>query len=334
MHYPALDACLVASLALLGAGIILKGRACHPLRAGGWALFGIYWAAQFPYWLAKDETINMLGTGAALPLFLYIAYHEFRSWKWDDEYEPLRYLAAACFAATLPYFVVEAVPAFSAAVVWAVSAQTTWLINALTGAGYSIASVSLNGNPPFYHANDSEVTAYFIHSGIASRVSVILPCTALQAILAAFAFIAAAPSTRKNRARALLVVVPSIYIINLFRNAFVIYATDFQIFGAGTFDLAHGIIGKIVISMTALVVLMVVAFLMVPEFYDCINGAFELPWRNAPGHDYKGNIGRLLGGKGRDSSGKGEKGGPKTGAGTESGDGGISGEPGSPDEKA
>jgi hypothetical protein len=42
-------------------------------------------------------------------------------------------------------------------------------------------------------------------------------------------------------------------------------------------------------------VLMLVAFWMLPELYLNINGLFELPWRKGPGHDWRANVGRLLG---------------------------------------
>jgi archaeosortase A (PGF-CTERM-specific) len=302
---------LFASVLLLGAGFLHKKNKCHIIRAAGWVAFGIYWYWQFPFWLAKGETLNMLGTIGALPVFLYLGYHEYLSWKWKDEYEPLRFLAGACFFASAIYFVIETVPAISSVIISAVADQTSSLINMFTGAGYHVTSIDLNGNSPWYMTTENDVTAHLAYRGGESSVSIILPCTGIQAIAAAFAFLVSVRASRRIRLKAVLVIIPTIYIVNLFRNAFVVYAADSMMFGDATMDIAHGIIGKFLITMTTLVVLLVVAFMIVPEFYDCLNGVFDLPWRRAPGHDYKKFIGRLLGGAG---DGRRKKGGPKGGA--------------------
>jgi len=52
-------------------------------------------------------------------------------------------------------------------------------------------------------------------------------------------------------------------------------------------------------SFAALIILVLVAFIQVPELYEDINGLFELPWRKGPKHDYMKFVGRLYGDKGR-----------------------------------
>jgi len=297
MHSDALDLLLVASLVFIGAGFFYRKNECHVIRAAGWALFGLYWFGQFPYWIAKDEGINALGTGAALPVFCFLAFHEYLSYRWNEEYEPLRFLAGACFFASAGFFIIEKIPAISVVFIYLVATQTAWLINVFTPAGYYVSSIDMNGNSLWYLNTNNDVTAYFRHGDVMSTVTIILACTGIQAIVASVAFLASTRSERKRRAKAVLLIVPAVYIVNLFRNALVIYSTDFSVLGPSTFDIVHGIIGKIVISMTTLVILMVAAFIIVPEFYESINGAFELPWRRTPGHDYKKYIGRLLGGR-------------------------------------
>ncbi len=84
--------------------------------------------------------------------------------------------------------------------------------------------------------------------------------------------------------------IPTVWLVNLFRNAMVMILVHKQ--GVDTFDFAHNILGK-GLSLVALVILIVAAFLMVPELYEDINGLFELPWRRGPDHDYLRFVGRL-----------------------------------------
>jgi exosortase/archaeosortase len=82
--------------------------------------------------------------------------------------------------------------------------------------------------------------------------------------------------------------------VNLFRNAIVIILVHEN--GFDYFDFAHNVIGK-GLSLVSLIILVLVAFIQVPELYEDINGLFELPWRKGPKHDYMKFVGRLYGEK-------------------------------------
>ena len=58
------------------------------------------------------------------------------------------------------------------------------------------------------------------------------------------------------------------------------------------FELVHNWYGK-TLSLGVLLVLIFVAFRLLPELYLNINGLFELPWRKRPRHDYQKFVGRL-----------------------------------------
>ncbi len=66
--------------------------------------------------------------------------------------------------------------------------------------------------------------------------------------------------------------------------------------GMEVFDFAHNTIGK-GMSLVALILLIIMAFIRIPEMYEDINGLFELPWRRGPKHDYLKFVGRLYGDK-------------------------------------
>ncbi|UCD92372.1 MAG: exosortase/archaeosortase family protein, partial [Methanobacteriota archaeon] len=121
---------------------------------------------------------------------------------------------------------------------------------------------------------------------VPSTVRMVLACTALQGMAVAGSFILLGWESWKRKAAVLgLVLVPT-YLVNLGRNALVIHLCDVQ---GMTFNLAHGVIGKS-ISLVTLVVLVVVAFILLPSLYENIVGVMDLPWRRGPNHQYKDRV--------------------------------------------
>src|SRR3990170_4313871 len=196
----ALDVLLFAGLVLFGVGAYWRDRRCHLARAAAWALFGAFWFAQVPAFLNSGDPVNSLGAAVALPVFLFLAYHETLSYKWDEEYQPLRFLAVGAFWAAGIYFVVDRVPAISGGLIDLVANHTVVLRNVVV----------------IYFYNEAGDAWEFVHNA----------------------------------------------------------------YGKG-------------LSFLVLIVLMLVAFWLLPELYLNINGLFELPWRKRPGHDYRRFVGRL-----------------------------------------
>jgi archaeosortase A (PGF-CTERM-specific) len=276
---------LFASIALLGIGYFWKKRLAHIIRAFGWILFGVFWTVQAPYYVSEGDAINAIATGGSLIAFSFLGYHEYLSYKWNEEYEPLRFFAGVAFFAALIYFIVAKIPLFSGALIKVVTDQTVWLSN-IGGGSYISGAIDYAGNPLWYKTNLEEITVPVI----GANIDIILACTAIEAMAVAFSVVACTHAHRMKRLKVLALLLPTIYIVNLLRNATVIYLVS----GLGwDFDFAHAYIGK-TISLVTLFVLLLVVFVILPELYDNINGIFELPWRRAPNHDHKKYIGRLM----------------------------------------
>jgi archaeosortase A (PGF-CTERM-specific) len=100
------------------------------------------------------------------------------------------------------------------------------------------------------------------------RVEIILGCTGIQSIAIMLGVAAAVPTDIKQKALAFLIIAPTIYFLNLLRNAFVIMAYTEQWFpywpevagngevGYESFFWAHNVIAE----MTALVILVMIAY--------------------------------------------------------------------------
>lgn len=282
------DIFLLVGFLALGAGFLWRNRRAHLLRSIGWAVFAVFWIVQVPGYISIDDLLNVLGSVAAFAIFLYLGYHEYLSFKWDDEYEPLRFVAGAAFVASTIYFVFDRIPQLSAWLIETVTQHTAGFLGIL-GMTYSAGPANLAGNPLWYRTNGEEIFAPLLNSSGQPVVEIVLACTAIQGLAIAAAMILSVREPPKRKAIAFLVVIPATYITNLVRNVVVIYFFDVQ---HVQFELVHGYWGK-GLAVAVLVVLVVFSFWILPELYVNINGLFELPWRKGPKHDYKKYVGRL-----------------------------------------
>jgi len=274
MAYLALELLNAAALIAMGIGFFWKDRRCHLLRAFAWTALGIHWVAKVPEYYAHSDAVNGLGAALALPIFLFLAYHEYRSYQWNDEYPPLRFVAGALFLAGTGYLIIGHVPIVRQLIIESVAYQSVWLANVF-GYDFGVGMVT---------------TEFTTLTGV--PIQIILDCTAVQAFLVAGSFLFGCRGDWKRRLKALLIISPFIHLVNISRNAIVIILVYNN--GADYFDFAHNYIGK-TLSIVTLVILILLAFKIVPELYEDINGMFELPWRKGPKHNYLQFVGRLYG---------------------------------------
>ena len=119
------------------------------------------------------------------------------------------------------------------------------------------------------------------------RVEIILACTGIQSIAIMLGVAAAVPTTLRQKVYAFLIVAPTIYILNLFRNVFVIIAYTDQWFpyypqiagngeiGYESFFWAHNVIAEV----TALIVLVFIAyglFTLIPRLGTFADELYQL----------------------------------------------------------
>jgi archaeosortase A (PGF-CTERM-specific) len=111
------------------------------------------------------------------------------------------------------------------------------------------------------------------------RVEIILACTGIQAIAILLGVAAAVPTTWRQKVLAFLLIVPPVYILNLFRNTGVIIAYSAQWFrwlpdisqspeyGYSSFFWAHNIIAEC-LALVFLIVLAYELFRLIPALAD------------------------------------------------------------------
>ncbi len=242
----------------------------HHMRIVGYIALGIFWVGEAPYFFSISDNVNAVLCLLGLPLFIYFAYHESLSFKWDEDPEVMRFLAGGISIAMLIYYSIQRVPIAAGALIKVVADQTAWLGN-LMGYEFTAMGIDYAGNPLFYRINHEEIRVSIRGSGVA----IIFACTALQTLAPAFSLIATTTAEVVRKAKALLIVLPTIYIANLGRNLLVIYLT---IEGITSFEVAHHQVAKIG-SVLVLIILMLIVFEMMPKFHDNIISVISLPKR-------------------------------------------------------
>jgi archaeosortase A (PGF-CTERM-specific) len=301
LGYLLLEALFVAGMGLFGLGFLWRGRkagpallqdeAKHLYRAAGWVAFGLYWFALFPGYAAEGDLINALGTAVALPVFLFLAYHETLSWRWREEYEPLRFLCGAAFIATVVYFAFDRLIPLSAWYIDVVANHSAGMLG-LLGERYAVGPADLAGNLGWYRSNGAEVAVPLLDPAAGNRpvVDIVLACTAIQAFAVAAALIFSTRDPPRRKLLAAGLISPITYVMNLLRNTVVVHYYYAQ---GQDFDLVHSGLGK-GLSLVVTAVLLLLAFYLLPELYIMLNGLYDLPWRTRPGWDYRANVGTLF----------------------------------------
>lgn len=301
-----LEGLFITGMVLFGLGFLWRGRARgargswlarlreddtkHLFRAGGWAAFGFYWFALFPQYAFADDFLNALGTAVALPIFLFLAWHEVLSYRWREEYEPLRFLCGAAFFASLIYFVFDRIPPLSGAYIQVVAQHTIGMLGFLNER-FTTGPIDFVGNTGWYRGNSGEISVSILDPvAQGTVVQIVLACTAIQAFAIAAALIFSTRDPPKRKALAVALIFPATYVMNLVRNTVVIH---YYYTRGEDFDLVHSWYGK-GLSLIVTAVLLLLAFYLLPELFVMLSGLYDLPWRKAPGWDYRSSVGSLF----------------------------------------
>ena len=289
---------VVSSLLLLTTGYFLSSRehiylgkrfpaaVGHKLNIVGWLCLGFFSWLQVEHYIIIKDPINALFCAAAVPFFGYLAYHEYQSILWNVKYDPLRWLAAMTVVAGGIYFFVERVPLLSGWLIHLIAEQSIWILNVLD-IETTLGALDYGEGSRWYRPTSEHQEVRVSVEGEswqhvdAPTVNIVLACTALQSMIIFVGGVICTKAPYDRRFYAFLATVPPIYILNLIRNAGVIWLTYEHVWGDDTFFWAHAVIGKVG-SLIALIFLAIAVFHFLPEMQDSILGVIDLPLREAP----------------------------------------------------
>lgn len=294
-----------------------RGRLTPLFRAAGSGLFGLYWlfTAQ-EILLGKDpDIINGVISALGGVLFLFIAFQLYLDHRFEEDTRSIEWLLRMSAMTGAFYFVSEHVHAFQGGMIYIV-AHLTYFVLRIFGFEVSIQSgfPSRIGEGLMITSADPTDT----------MIMIVFECTAALALFLFTAAIIATRtdrgewlpwarnelhrtkgdpsllvksrrwgllniirlSDRGRKTRAFLMVVPLIFVVNIFRNVGVILAVHGDIMD---FYTAHNIVAK-VLSLLMMMFLTWVLFENLPELQENMVGLFDLRKRFKKGMIKNGRV--------------------------------------------
>ncbi|MGA2161132.1 MAG: archaeosortase A [Methanoregula sp.] len=240
---------------------LIPGRHRKYAAITGWVFIVIFLFAALPEYFSEDNFLYPLMAVLSVP-FLFITIKYLLA-----ENTAVLHLSRAAAVAFLIYAPFTYLPVAGDWLISTVVGEIVWLLNLLN---YPVSLDTWN---------------IITQNGF--RVEIILACTGIQSIAIMLGVAAAVTTTLRQKLYAFLLVAPTIYILNLFRNVFVIMAYTGQWFpyfpdiagngelGYESFFWAHNVIAE----MLALVVLIVIAyglFTLIPQLGTFADELYQL----------------------------------------------------------
>ena len=237
----------------------------------GWTCIVLSLFAELPHYFSQNNFLYPTMAALSLPFLLITAQHLLHE---DERVMNLSRAAAVAFIIYAPF---EFIPALSDWLISIVVGQVIWVLGLLN------FPVSLD--------------AWNIIINNAFRVEIILGCTGIQSIAIMLGVAAAVPTTLRQKVLAFLLIAPTIYILNLLRNAFVIMAYTEQWFpywpeiasngefGYESFFWAHNVIAEL-LALVFLVLIAYGLFLIIPRLGSFADDLYQL---------YAGEVRRAFG---------------------------------------
>ena len=252
----------------------------------GWPMIGLHFYMDVPYYVEIQDPVLILMTAAGLPLTIAVSAWDGRNISQGIEDEALIWARGAIALSTGPYLIMAHVPIFNVIAVWI----TAWSANtflAFSGHdGYVIGAMLVDTGTTDvlwseWQGNRWILTTQLGDAGFHAplldqtsgqpTVSFVMACSAAQSMavfIGALFAIRTAPWQR--RMRALLVTVPTIFVLNTFRNAGIVWLhvtyPQWELLGVTMFDFAHSYAAKAG-SLFAMFLMALVLFDLLPEMH-------------------------------------------------------------------
>ena len=259
-----------------------KQGAVRPAQAG-WVLVGFYFFTQAWTYLDHDDPILTVMAALTLPLSCWAAW-------WEHHAKGRRREAIVWARGTVafaggPYLLISYVPYLSVLAIWFVASQSALFLGFATGTDIQLGTTWVNdpaervawedwtGNRWFATDFTGEYafqTELLLANGETIGINFVLACTAIQSMVLFIGAIAVLDLSWKRRVRALLLILPTIHVLNVFRNAGLIWMhmtyTEWTFWGLSVFEFGHSYVARFV-SLFAMFLLALIMFEMLPSMH-------------------------------------------------------------------
>lgn len=249
----------IALLFLLIFVVLKESERKRTIGSIGWILFSLYWLTTVEHFLEIVDYFNVVLVCLMSGFCILVAYF-IKTYK-GEKYETLSLVTKVTALTCIIYFPFANIGVLNSGII----TVTTIISNSLL----NLMGVSSELNPPY------------ILTG-ALKIEIILACTAIESIALFTGVILGVKAPKDRKLKGFMVSVPVIYLLNLFRNAIVIYFTKNETFawfvnrfGQTHFYWAHHVFAKIG-SFIALIAIAYAVFTILPEVLDMIEDLYNL----------------------------------------------------------
>jgi archaeosortase A (PGF-CTERM-specific) len=278
---------------LIGAiGLCLLGASFHGSQKEfskwtavmGWPLIGLFFYLYSGYFVEIADPVLIIMTASALPAGVAMSVWESR--PEEEVSETLVWLRGCVVWSMVPYYLVYGIPELNMISVQFTALSAELLLEFSGVGGYEVGHMMIErSSGPEIPVSEWEGNRWLLSEPLGEGgffapmisddgeevVYFVLACSALQSMAVFIGAIVALNSVHwKRRARALLVAIPTIHILNVFRNAGIVWLTDtyrdWSIMGIGMFDFAHSYAAKAV-SLFAMFLMAIALFDLLPELH-------------------------------------------------------------------
>ena len=250
----------------------------------GWILTGFYFFNDIGFYLSHGDWVLVLMSGLTLPGSVAIAFWEKRVSE-EKNASALRWFRGSVAVAGLPYLLIAHVPILNVLAIWFVAWQSAALLSFAGGANVTLGDTYVNpsngpkvnwetwdGNKWFLSEEMSEFAFHteLLVNGEPIYINFVLACTAIQSMIIFVGAISVLEMDWRKRVRALFIALSLIHILNLFRNAGLIWLQmgypDWRWMGLSIFEFGHAYAARFV-SLGAMFLLALVLFEMLPQMH-------------------------------------------------------------------
>jgi len=240
---------------------LVPGRHRKYAAIFGWTCIILALFTNLDYYFGENNFLYPLIAALSVPFLFITAKYLLKE---DERALNLSRAAAVAFIIYAPF---EYIPAAGDWLIGVVVGQIVWVLDNLH---FSVSLAQWN---------------IIMRNNF--RVEIILGCTGIQSIAIMLGVAAAIPTDTKQKILAFLIIAPTIYFLNLLRNAFVIMAYTEQWFpywpevasngetGYESFFWAHNVIAE----LTALIILVIIAyglFSIIPKLGNYADDLYQM----------------------------------------------------------
>jgi archaeosortase A (PGF-CTERM-specific) len=240
---------------------LIPGRHRKYAAITGWTFIVLFLFAELPYYFSLNNFLYPVMAALSVPFLIITSRYLMVE---DDRVMHLSRAAAVAFLIYAPF---EYIPALGNWLIGIVAGQVTGILDALQ---FPVTLADWN-----------------ILSRNTFRVEIILACTGIQSIAIMLGVAAAVPTSFRQKILAFLLITPTIYILNLLRNVFVIIAYTEQWFpyypsiasngefGYESFFWAHNVIAEL-LALVCLVLIAYGLFTIIPKLGSFADDIYQI----------------------------------------------------------